>query len=266
VLFSRNPNTGKKLFGEFIPGARGEDLVGGMKNTIPLSNLLDWDPKATAVVRQLKEYSCLLERHIGDMVEIEFTIEEGILWLLQVRKGKRSNKAHFQILHDMFFEGLIGLNFLETLKQRDIFKDDLYSITVETSQNPIAKGIGASKGVVKGEIFTKKKVNKLKDGKYILLTTNTSPDDFPLLLEADGIITRNGGATCHAAVVARELKKPCIVGIGESIINPFTLCTMDGESGEVYEGEHNFTKTFDSSHAKILNNLKIILSGDNGNG
>lgn len=257
VLFSRNPNTGEKFFGEFIPCARGEVLVGGERNTFPLTQLLNWDPKATVVVQQLREYSSLLERHIGDMVEIEFTIEEGILWLLQVRRGKRTDKAQFHILHDMFFEGLIGFEKLEELRSMEIFKDDVYKQASRNNPIPIAKGIGASPGVFYGRVCGKDDAPLLHP-EFILFTDNTSPDDFPLLLKANAIITRKGGATCHAAVVARELKKPCVVGVGDETSLIGQEVTVNGETGEVFRGKEVFETELDGKFLSVLNNLKSI--------
>jgi pyruvate,orthophosphate dikinase len=216
VGFTRNPSTGEKEFyGEYLTNAQGEDVVAGIRTPKPISEL---EKEMPEVYKQLKEITDRLEKHYRDVQDFEFTIERGKLYMLQTRTGKRTPLAAVKIAVDMVKEGLIT-------KEEAIMRiepsqiDQLLHpiIDPKAKVEPIAKGLPASPGAASGKIvFTADKAEELgKNEPVILVREETSPDDIHGMATAKGILTSRGGMTSHAAVVARGMGKPCVVGCGE---------------------------------------------------
>ena len=253
VGFTRNPATGEKeLYGEYLVNAQGEDVVAGIRTPRPISEL---EKEMPQVYKELKETVELLEKHYKDVQDFEFTIEKGILYLLQTRTGKRTAQAAVKIAHDMVEEGLITKeeailriepSQLEQLLHRRI--DPNAKVEV------LAKGLPASPGAATGSVvFTADRAVELANEgrKVILVRRETSPEDIHGMAVAEGILTSRGGMTSHAAVVARGMGKPCVAGCEAIRVdekrNEFTVngmifkegdyITIDGSSGEVIKGE-----------------------------
>ncbi len=253
VAFTRDPATGeKKFFGEFLFNAQGEDVVAGIRTPLKIDELKE---KMPAVYDQLVEIAKKLENYYRDMQDIEFTVERGKLWMLQTRSGKRTAQAAVKIAVDMAEEGIITKeeavlrvepNQINQLLHRQI--DPSAKVTV------IAKGLNASPGAATGKAVFDAETAKewAQNGeKVILVRPETNPDDVGGMLASEGILTARGGATSHAAVVARGIGKPCVVG-AESIkidlekrlfnVNSYTVkegdvITINGTTGEVILGE-----------------------------
>lgn len=255
VAFTRNPATGeKKLYGEFLMNAQGEDVVAGIRTPEPIERLKEVMPE---VYDQFVEIAQTLEKHYRDMQDLEFTIEKGKLYILQTRNGKRTAAAALKIAVDLVSEGLLT-------KEEAILKvepDQLDSLLHPTfdpealkSATPIAKGLPASPGAATGRIyFTAEEAKAAADRgeKVILVRLETSPEDIEGMYAAQGILTARGGMTSHAAVVARGIGKCCVAGCGDITINysdkSFTVggkvykegdyISLDGSTGNVYEGQ-----------------------------
>ncbi|MCM8808914.1 MAG: pyruvate, phosphate dikinase [Candidatus Omnitrophica bacterium] len=215
VGFTRNPSTGEKEFyGEYLTNAQGEDVVAGIRTPKPISEL---EKEMPEVYKQLREITDKLEKHYRDVQDFEFTIERGKLYMLQTRTGKRTPLAAVKIAVDMVKEGLIT-------KEEAIMRvepsqiDQLLHpiIDPKVKVEPVAKGLPASPGAASGKIvFTADKAEQLgKTESVILVREETSPDDIHGMATAKGILTSRGGMTSHAAVVARGMGKPCVVGCG----------------------------------------------------
>jgi pyruvate,orthophosphate dikinase len=259
VAFTRNPATGEReLYGEFLPNAQGEDVVAGIRTPLPLSALHERMPEVYA---QLLEIAERLERHYRDMMDLEFTVERGRLWMLQCRVGKRTGKAAVKIAVDMAKEGLIGRD--EAVlrvqpKQLDQLLHPQFDETALASgEYPLlAQGLGASPGAASGRaVFDSKRAMELgKTEPVILVRPETNPDDVGGMLASKGILTARGGNTSHAAVVARGFGIPCVVGCEAISVdeheNLFTVqvdgqtvvvregdfISIDGSTGKVYKG------------------------------
>lgn len=260
VLFTRNPSTGEnKLYGEFLVDAQGEDVVAGIRTPEDISKMEETFPEA---FERLVEMTQKLERHYSDMQDIEFTIQEGNLFILQTRSGKRTGAAAIKVAVDMVQEGLISKKkavgemvepgHLDQLLHPG-FKDvDAYKSDV------IAKGLPASPGAAVGQVvFSAEQAEDAKAaGKdVILVRTETSPEDVGGMNAAQGILTSRGGMTSHAAVVARGWGKPCVAGCGDVVIdysaksfraNGVTVSegdwvSINGSTGEVILGAQDLT-------------------------
>ncbi|MEM3455100.1 MAG: pyruvate, phosphate dikinase [Candidatus Micrarchaeia archaeon] len=252
VAFTRNPSTGeKKLYGEYLINAQGEDVVAGIRTPQPIEKMKKELPQA---YEQLERIAKLLEKHYREMQDMEFTIENGKLWMLQTRAGKRTAAAAVKIAVDMVKEKLIT-------KEEAIMRvspsqiDQLLHRQIDPSVkvNPIAKGLPASPGAATGKIvFTADEAaEKGKKEKVILVAVETTPDDIHGMIASQGILTSRGGMTCHAAVVARGLGLPSVVGceaakvdidkktltINGKVFKEGDLITIDGSTGNVIEGE-----------------------------
>ena len=252
VCFTRNPSTGEPtLFGEFLINAQGEDVVAGIRTPEPISELNREMPTA---YQQLLDLCRLLERHFKDMQDIEFTIEEGKLYILQTRSGKRTAASAIRIAVDMVKEGLLTKEesvlrvlpaHLEQLVHRQI--DPTYQT------NPIATGLPASPGAATGRvIFDTDEAHRLgADGESVILVREeTTPEDIHGMIAAKGVLTSRGGMTSHAAVVARGMGKPAVVGCEQIKIDPSStsfssgqntvkkndVITIDGTTGNVLLG------------------------------
>ncbi|MBT9157810.1 MAG: Pyruvate, phosphate dikinase [Firmicutes bacterium] len=252
VCFTRNPSTGEKqLYGEFLAGAQGEDVVSGARTPADLSTLKSLAPSAFA---ELQKTALLLESHYGDMQDIEFTVEEGRLYLLQTRVGKRSPQAAISIAMDMLRDGKIEHDtLLSRITPEQI--EQLLHRSVDYTKNPqeIATGLPASPGAAVGVIaFDNEAALRLTKthGKVILVRPETSPDDIQGMITSQGILTSRGGMTSHAAVVARGMGKPCVSGadalnfdlsqgtvsIGKYVFKEGDELSLDGSTGKVFLG------------------------------
>jgi len=253
VAFTRNPSTGeKKVYGEFLMNAQGEDVVAGIRTPQSIDQLKDVMPD---VYKQFSEVCTLLENHYKDMQDIEFTIENGKLYLLQTRNGKRTAQAAVKIAVDMVHEGLITkeqallqvpAGQLESLLHR--------RIDPNAKVEAVAKGLPASPGAASGSVvFDPDEAEALgnEGKKVILVRTETTPDDIHGIVVAQGVLTSRGGMTSHAAVVARGMGKPCVSGceaikidyekeefnVGNIVVKKGDVISIDGSTGQVFIGE-----------------------------
>ncbi|HET7192966.1 MAG TPA: pyruvate, phosphate dikinase [Pseudolabrys sp.] len=262
VAFTRNPSTGeKKLYGEFLINAQGEDVVAGIRTPQEISEAARKEagsdkpsmeytlPKAYS---ELKRIYNVLERHYRDMQDLEFTVEQGKLWMLQTRSGKRTAKAALRIAVELANEGLISRNDA-VLRVDPLTLDQLLHPTIDprAHRRVIATGLPASPGAATGEIvFSPDEAAQLKaDGrKVVLVRVETSPEDIHGMHAAEGILTARGGMTSHAAVVARGMGKPCVSGAGS--------LRVDYAGGTMTAGGQTFKKgdfiTVDGSTGQVL--------------
>ncbi|MFD2798314.1 pyruvate, phosphate dikinase, partial [Prauserella oleivorans] len=242
VLFSRNPVTGAaEPYGEWLPGGQGEDVVSGRFDPLNLSALASSLP---GVHEELLAAARVLEAEFGDVQDIEFTVERGKLWLLQARSAKRSATAALRHAVAMRHEGLIGVTeALErvTAEQLSALLQPHLDPEARAGATVLATGEVACPGVASGVVVTTadEADEQAAEGKDVVLATpTTNPDDVHGMLAARAIITEIGGATSHAAVVSRELGRPCIVGCGEGVLSSLAgrIVTVDSTSGEVLDG------------------------------
>jgi pyruvate, orthophosphate dikinase len=265
VAFTRNPSTGEnKLYGEFLINAQGEDVVAGIRTPQEITEAArkqagsDKPSMEAALPRafaELKRIHAALERHYRDMQDLEFTVEQGKLWMLQTRSGKRTAKAALRIAVELAQEKLISKE--EAVTRIDpAGLDQLLHPTIDpdAERNVIATGLPASPGAACGEIvFTSEEAELLKSQgrKVILVRVETSPEDIHGMHAAEGILTTRGGMTSHAAVVARGMGKPCVSGAGAlrvdyraqtmtaggKTLKKGEIITIDGSSGQVLAGK-----------------------------
>ena len=249
VAFTRNPATGEKEFyGDYLVNAQGEDVVAGIRNTSPISDLKH--------VEGLEEVFTILENHFRDMCDIEFTIEQGKLWMLQTRVGKRTAQAALHIAIEMEKEGLITKE--EAVQRVDPEQlDQLLHPQFDTKAeyDVVAKGLNASPGAAVGEaVFSSEAaVEAAKEGrKTVLVRWETTPDDLAGMIAAEGILTSHGGKTSHAAVIARGMGAPCVCGVDtlkidaeakqaaiagtDIVIKEGDMISLDGTTGIVVLG------------------------------
>jgi pyruvate,orthophosphate dikinase len=253
VAFTRNPATGeRKLFGDYLSNAQGEDVVAGIRTPKHIDELKDDMP---AIYNQFVEVAEKLERHFRDVQDLEFTVERGKLWMLQTRNAKRTGPAGVRIAVEMAKEGLIDeRTAVSRVPAGDLDQLLHKMIDPRAKLNVITKGINASPGAASGKVvFTPNEAEAwaAKGESVILVRRETSPEDVRGMDAAKAILTSTGGPTSHAAVVARGWGKPCIVGAGELAINydknEFTAngnrirrgdwITVDGTSGQVILGQ-----------------------------
>ncbi|NOQ40605.1 MAG: pyruvate, phosphate dikinase [Anaerolineales bacterium] len=260
VAFSRNPSTGEnKLWGEYLLNAQGEDVVAGIRNADPIDELNDDMPE---VYKEFQDITSKLEKHYREMQDVEFTIERGKLWMLQTRDGKRTAQAAVQIAVDMVDEGLISNeeaiqkvtpDQVDTLLHPQF--DPAEKEKAEKDGKMIATGVNASPGAAVGRVYfdadTAEEKSKEEGQDVIMVRPFTKPDDVHGMLASKGILTSEGGATSHAAVVARQFGVPCVVGASgvqinmkkrELVSNGVTVkegdyLSVDGTSGEIFLGE-----------------------------
>ncbi|MEM1769475.1 MAG: pyruvate, phosphate dikinase [Nitrososphaerota archaeon] len=270
VGFTRNPSTGeKKLYGEYLLNAQGEDVVAGIRTPKPIEELKNDLPQ---VYEELLRVSELLEKHFREMQDFEFTIQEGKLYLLQTRNGKRTAQAAVKIAVDMVNEGLITKE--EAIARID--PNDLNQllhprIDPNVKAKPIARGLNASPGAATGKVvFTADEATELaaKGEKIILVRPETKPEDIHGIIAAQGILTSRGGMTSHAAVVARGMGKPAVVGaemikidlekeiftVNGVQVKKYDVITIDGTTGNVYLG------AIPTIEPELSEELKILLS------
>lgn len=252
VAFTRDPNTGeKKLFAEYLTNAQGEDVVAGIRTPRDIESLSREIPDA---YRDLVRSAEILEKHYRDMMDIEFTIESGKFYLLQVRKGKRSARAAIKIAVDLVSEGKIGKKEAIMMITPETMKATLYPVVKPTgSETLLAEGLAASPGAATGKLcFSSTRAIELSKSEkaIILIRPETTADDVRGMAVSVGFLTQKGGMTSHAAVVARAMGKPAVVGAeeirvdvnaGTAVMRGHTLregdtVTIDGTSGRVYLG------------------------------
>src|SRR5215475_13542452 len=214
VAFTRDPGSGQQgVYGDYLQNAQGEDVVAGIRNTVPLQDLENIDGKSYAQLMQIMQ---TLENHYKDLCDIEFTIERGKLWMLQTRVGKRTAAAAFRIATQLVDQGLIGLD-EAILRVNGAQLAQLMFPTFDLSNAPdqVAKGVAASPGAAVGKaVFDSARAVELagQGERVILVRRETNPDDLHGMIAAQGILTSRGGKTSHAAVVARGMGKTCVCG------------------------------------------------------
>jgi pyruvate, orthophosphate dikinase len=270
VCFSRDPATGQKIFyGEYLMNAQGEDVVAGIRTPKKLKTLQKENPP---IFKELVKIKDKLEAHYGDMQDMEFTIQQGKLYLLQTRTGKRTGAAAIKIAVDMVGEKLITKEqalFRVTPAQLDQVFHPMIDPKLKKNYTPLTKGLNASPGAATGQIvFTADEAEEwAKEGKKIILVRKeTSPEDIGGMYAAEGVLTATGGMTSHAAVVARGMGLPCVAGAKAVSISGKSLTingkkmkqgddlTIDGTTGEVFAGKIDLMKP------KISKELSTFLS------
>jgi len=253
VAFTRDPATGaKKLYGEFLVNAQGEDVVAGIRTPWPIAELAQVAPEA---YRALEDVRARLEQHLRDMQDVEFTIQRGKLWMLQTRNGKRSARAMVKVAVDLVAEGLIDTR-EAILRQEPNKLDELLHPGLDKSHEhkAIARGLPASPGAAIGRVVltaSDAEARAARGEDVILVRIETSPEDIHGMKAARGILTARGGMTSHAAVVARGMGRPCVVGASSLAIDYRTgiiragatvtfkegdVITIDGSTGDVILG------------------------------
>jgi len=265
VAFTRDPATGEKLlYGEFLINAQGEDVVAGIRTPQPISKIVrerqggkkpSMEEAMPQAYAELKAIGERLEQHYRDMQDVEFTVQEGKLFMLQTRAGKRTAEAALKAAVDMVKEGLIDKSVAVTRVEPQALNQLLHpTLDPDAPKEQIAIGLGASPGAATGEVaFTAEEAEKLAADHrdVILVRTETSPEDIHGMHAARGILTARGGMTSHAAVVARGMGRPCVSGAGTLKIDPVRgemvagnvtitrgeIITIDGGSGQVFKGK-----------------------------
>ena len=260
VAFTRNPSTGdKKMMGEYLLNAQGEDVVAGIRNADPIENLAEKMPKA---YKQFMDITAKLEKHYKDMQDVEFTIERSQLFMLQTRTGKRTAKSAVKIAVDMATEGLITKDQAVLRVTPDNVDsllhpqfDENAMTDAEKNGTFFAKGVNASPGAAVGQVYfdADKAEQMAKEEKQdtIMVRPFTKPDDVHGMIASQGVLTSEGGATSHAAVVARQFGIPCVVGasaikidlekrqmtVGEAVVREGDWISVDGTTGRVFIGK-----------------------------
>ncbi|WP_244928651.1 pyruvate, phosphate dikinase [Nocardioides sp. W7] len=253
VCFTRDPATGERgRYGDYLPDAQGEDVVAGIRNTLPLSALEELDPTSYAELLRVMD---LLEQHYRDLCDLEFTVEDGRLWMLQTRVGKRTPQAAVRIASDLVDEGLIDLD--EAVRR--ITGAQVAGLLVprfapDPDAVPVTTGMGASPGAAVGRVVldSETAVAWAERGEQVILVRQeTTPDDLPGLVAAQGVLTSRGGKTSHAAVVARGMGRTCVCGAdavevdlvhrrvrlhGGPTLAEGDVASLDGATGEVFLG------------------------------
>ena len=252
VAFSRNPSTGEKgIYGEYLMNAQGEDVVAGIRTPLPITKLNEQNP---ALYKQFIDIVNKLEKHYKDMQDMEFTIEEGKLFFLQTRNGKRTAQAALKIAVDLVSEGMLSKE--EAIlkvepKQLDSLLHPTFEATSLKNTKAIAKGLPASPGAACGKVaFTAEEAKERaeKGEKVVLVRLETSPEDIEGMIAAEGILTVRGGMTSHAAVVARGMGTCCVAGCGElkvdeekrtlevggKVYTDKDYISIDGSTGNIY--------------------------------
>ncbi len=253
VAFTRDPSSGQPgVYGDYLQNAQGEDVVAGIRNTVPLADLEQIDK---ASYDDLMDIMAKLEGHYRDLCDIEFTVERGKLWMLQTRVGKRTAAAAFRIATSLVDEGVIDTDeALQRVNGAQLAKLMFPRFDADAATDLITKAIGASPGAASGKVvFTSAAaVEAAERGeKVILVRRETNPDDLHGMIAAQGILTSRGGKTSHAAVVARGMGKTCVCGAEEldvnvaqgtikvngTVLEAGELISIDGTTGEVFRGE-----------------------------
>ncbi|MGW5259814.1 pyruvate, phosphate dikinase [Microbispora sp. NPDC004025] len=254
VAFTRDPGSGRQgVYGDYLRNAQGEDVVAGIRNTVPLQELETINPPA---YRELLDIMATLERHYRDLCDIEFTIERGKLWMLQTRVGKRTAEAAFCIATQLVDEGLIDMDEAVIRVTGDQLAQLMFPRFAATAGNRrLTTGMNASPGAAAGKaVFSSERAVELagRGEAVILVRRETNPDDLAGMIAAQGVLTSRGGKTSHAAVVARGMGKTCVCGAeeldvdtharrftapGGIVVNEGEVISIDGGTGAVYLGE-----------------------------
>jgi pyruvate,orthophosphate dikinase len=253
VAFTRDPATGAQgVYGDYLQNAQGEDVVAGIRNTVPLQDLERIDKASYDQLRDIME---VLEGHYKDLCDIEFTIERGRLWMLQTRVGKRTAAAAFRIATQLVDQGLIDMDeALTRVTGAELARLMFPAFDTRADVTKIAAGVSASPGAAVGKVvFDSARAVELRDAgePVILVRRETNPDDLNGMIAAKGILTSRGGKTSHAAVVARGMGKTCVCGADQLdvdaaarkftapgvTVNEGDVISIDGTSGDVYLGE-----------------------------
>ena len=262
------------VYGDYLQDAQGEDVVAGIRNTMPLQDLEELNETA---YNRLLDIMATLEHHYRDLCDIEFTVENGKLWMLQTRVGKRTAAAAFRIATQLVDEGVISMDeALGRVSGAGLAELMFPRFDESTATARLTTGMGASPGAAVGRVVFDSQAAMAQAAKgeaVILVRTETNPDDLPGMVAAKGILTRRGGKTSHAAVVARGMGKTCVVAAQElridtkarqftapdgSVIAEGDVISIDGKSGAVYGGEvpvvasplvEFFEGTFDAAKA-----------------
>ena len=258
VAFTRDPSTGERgVYGDYLVNAQGEDVVAGIRNTVPLADLAAHDKRS---YDRLLSHMSTLEGHYRDLCDIEFTIERGKLWMLQTRVGKRTPAAAFVIADSLLSEGVISEDEALARVHGAQLSQLMFPAFDKTAQRTlIAHGIGASPGAASGEVVfdSESAVSWAASGHAVLLVRKeTNPDDLSGMIAAHGVLTSRGGKTSHAAVVARGMGKTCVCGAEDlhvdmesrtittadgMTVKEGDVLSIDGSSGEVFLGEVSVT-------------------------
>ncbi|QCW77580.1 pyruvate, phosphate dikinase [Streptomyces sp. S6] len=253
VAFTRDPASGHQgVYGDYLQNAQGEDVVAGIRNTVPLADLESIDKKSYDQLMGIME---TLENHYKDLCDIEFTIERGQLWMLQTRVGKRTAGAAFRIATQLVDQGLIDeAEALQRVNGAQLAQLMFPRFDDQAKTQLLGRGIAASPGAAVGKAvfdsYTAIKWSRSGE-KVILIRRETNPDDLEGMIAAEGILTSRGGKTSHAAVVARGMGKTCVCGaedlevdtkrrrmtVGGTVIEEGDLVSIDGSTGKVYLGE-----------------------------
>lgn len=271
VAFSRDPNTGAKVpFGDVLFGHQGEDVVSGRSRTLPLKALADQEP---AVWAGLLDALSRVEAHYRDACYVEFTYESGELWLLQVRPGRFGGAAAVRVATDLADEGVLDRR-EALLSVSPHHLRHVRTPRIAPDENVVARGLGACPGVATGRVATTADAAVRMDGPVVLVRPETSPHDMRGLAAATGILTARGGPASHAAVVARAMGKPAVVGVsdlvvegtsatvGGLVLSEGTLITIDGTSGEVVLGSPRVVTSTADAHLHRLLGWADDVSGD----
>jgi pyruvate,orthophosphate dikinase len=265
VGFTRNPSTGeKKLFGEYLPNAQGEDVVAGVRTPMGIEKI------DSSLRKEIQEVAKKLEAHFKDMQDFEFTVEDRRLYILQTRNGKRTAQAAVKIAIEMVSEGLISAEESVTRVDPAMLESLLHRrLDPNVGDKPIAKGLDASPGAASGEVVfeTVEAAARGSGTKIILVRSETTPEDIRGIIASQGLLTMRGGMTSHAAVVARGMGKPAVVGCseieiskerdyfvtesGEKVMKGETI-TIDGTTGTIYRGK---VKMVEPEPSEELNTL-----------
>ncbi len=254
VAFTRDPATGEKgLMGEFLTNAQGEDVVAGVRTPMPIAEMAEKFPEA---FEEFNKVCAILEDHYRDMQDMEFTVEDGKLYMLQTRNGKRTAKAALKIACDLVDEGMIDEKKAVAMidpRNLDTLLHPQFDAKVLKASTPAGKGLGASPGAACGKVvFTAEDAVEWNERgeKVVLVRLETSPEDITGMKAAQGILTVRGGMTSHAAVVARGMGTCCVSGCGEikmdeenkkfelagKVYNEGDYISIDGSTGNIYEG------------------------------
>ncbi len=261
VAFTRDPATGEpRIYAEYLPNAQGEDVVAGIRTPYKIEEMQRRFPE---LYEELLRYARILEEHYRDMLDLEFTVEKGKLYFLQVRVGKRTGRAMIRIAVDLVKEGKItreeALRRVDPYKLEEVLHPMLDPAWIrENGHRELTRGIPASPGAAVGTVVLdpEEAARRAEAGeKVILVRAETSPDDIKGMARSEGILTARGGATSHAAVVSRGMGKPCVVGAealqideenrtvtvvgedGSRVLREGEVITIDGNTGRVYQGE-----------------------------
>ncbi|NBX24622.1 MAG: pyruvate, phosphate dikinase [Planctomycetes bacterium] len=273
VAFTRDPATGENVFyGEYLINAQGEDVVAGIRTPLPVAQMAK-DPMMSGIHRQLEKVRATLERKFGDVQDFEFTIERKKLWMLQTRNGKRTALAYVRIAHDMVKQGLMTPEHAirsadpEAMNQllQPVFDRKAHQAARDAGRM-LTKGLAAGPGAASGKaVFSAAKAEEMvKAGHHVVLVRlETSPEDLRGMIASEGILTARGGVSSHAALVARQMGKVCVVGAGELAVDYHTATltcrgitiregdpiSIDGTTGEVFAGAID---TADSELKQVL--------------